>query len=117
MNKNSRSSLEFYLIVFLMPWFISAFIHKTNFFFQIASLMGISISLFVCYLVPLYLWSEQVKVANEIQTNFRDSVRQIYEGDKLSVKESFEIPNHIEYVYCADVSTDRLGYKNIAPLM
>lgn len=79
--------------------------------------MGISLSLFVCYLVPLYLWSEQIKVANEIQTNFRDSVRQIYEGDTLSVKESFEMPKHIEYVYCADVSNERVGYKNIAPLM
>lgn len=98
----SSVSFEIYVLVYIVPWVICAFIHNSDFIFQCFSLIGISLTLLVCYILPFCLWMNQTAFANEIKINFKDSVRMIFEGDKRSLKETHILPKEIEYMFDSD---------------
>lgn len=80
-----------------MPWIFGAIFHDCLFLFQALSLVGLTLTIVVCYLLPLYLWCTQAEKAVEIKLNFKESLQQIYEGDKMSKKESYVLKKNVEY--------------------
>jgi len=48
-----------------------------------------TLTLFICYLLPVKLWIDQAAAAHEVNQNFKGSLQMIYNGDKLSKKEAY----------------------------
>lgn len=99
MLRNHAPSTGTYITLFVMPWVFGAIFHDSLFLFQAFSLVGLTLTVVVCYLLPLYLWSAQASKAVDIKLNFKESLQQIYEGDKMSKKESYVHPRNVEYSF------------------
>ena len=51
-------TVEIAIFVFFVPWVIAAAIHESLFVVQTYCLLGMTLTLFICYLLPFKLWMD-----------------------------------------------------------
>ena len=79
-------------ITAILPWTLSALVHRYDTVFSTVCLLGSTLSMFVCFVNPFMLYACSLDEASKYESNFKLSVKQMYAGDKLSKKETYIIP-------------------------
>ena len=81
-----------FMAAFLIPWVLSSLVHYVDTALAMVCFFAFTIGIFVAYVNPFIFFCETVKEASHFETNFRLSLKQMYDGDRLSKKETCIIP-------------------------
>ena len=98
------------VFVFVLPVMFAAVIHDSVFVFETFCLVGITLSVAVCYLIPLLQWKERSQKVDQMIKNFRDSIKLIYSGETRTVEDQ----NSAKYI--SILSNIQLGHDQIHDL-
>ena len=80
------------MAAFLIPWVLSSLVHYIDTALAMVCFFAVTIGIFVAYVNPFIFFCETVKEASHFETNFRLSLKQMYDGDRLSKKETSILP-------------------------
>ena len=81
-----------FILAFLLPWTVASLVHHANTILSFACFFAMTVSIMVCYANPFVFICETVAEACHFETNFRLSLKQMYDGDRLSKKETSFLP-------------------------
>ena len=81
-----------FVLAFLLPWTLASLVHHANTILSLACFFAITVGIMVCYANPFVFLCETVAEACHFETNFRLSLKQMYDGDRLSKKETSILP-------------------------
>ena len=81
-----------FMLAFLLPWTLASLVHHANTILSLACFFAMTVGILVCYANPFVFLCETVAEACHFETNFRLSLKQMYDGDRLSKKETSIIP-------------------------
>ena len=81
-----------FILAFLMPWSLASLVHHANTMLSLACFFAMTVSIMVCFANPFVFLCETVAEACHFETNFRLSLKQMYDGDRLSKKETSFLP-------------------------
>ena len=80
------------LVAFLLPWSIASLVHVVDTLDALVCFCAFTVCIAVCYAAPLIYFCDTVQEAQHSETNFRLSLKQMYDGDRLSRKETSILP-------------------------
>ncbi len=81
-----------FLIAFVTPWLLASLIHYVDTVLSMVCFFAFTIGIQVSFANPFVFFAETVREACYFETNFRLSLKQMYEGDRLSKKETSILP-------------------------
>ena len=81
-----------FLIAFVTQWLLASLIHYVDTVLSMVCFFAFTISIQVSYANPFVFFTETVREACHFETNFRLSLKQMYDGDRLSKKETSILP-------------------------
>lgn len=83
------------IFAFLLPWLVGALIHETLTVLSMACFSTFLVGMYVSYASSFIFFCETVTEAVRFETNFRLSLKQMYDGDRRSKKETSFIPKTV----------------------
>ena len=80
------------ICAFLLPWLVASLIHMFDTVTALVCFCAFTFSILVSYASPLIYFCDTVQESQLSETNFRLSLKQMYDGDRLSRKETSILP-------------------------
>ena len=87
-----------FIVAFLLPWVLASLVHYTDTMLTMVCFFSFTGFIFVSFANSFILYCEQVQEASHFETNFRLSLKQMYEGDRLSKKETSILPKTCKFL-------------------
>ena len=84
-------TVSFITAIFL-PWTLGGLVHSYDILMVLVSLVCIILAILITYISPIFFYSKCIREASYFETNFRLSLKQMYDGDRLSKKETSILP-------------------------
>jgi len=81
-----------FLVAFVTPWMLASLVHYVDTMLSMTCFFAFTIAIQVAFANPFVFFTETVKEACYFETNFRLSVKQMYDGDRKSIKETSVLP-------------------------
>mmetsp|Transcript_25459 Transcript_25459/g.24789 ORF Transcript_25459/g.24789 Transcript_25459/m.24789 type:complete len:144 (-) Transcript_25459:391-822(-) len=69
-----------------LPWILAILLYHIQLFGYLINWTSLLFSLFIYFVAPMFLYTKSIKEAMVYETNFKQSLEMIYEGDKVSKK-------------------------------
>lgn len=86
-----------FFAAFIAPWALASLIHYVDTTLSMVCFFGFTFAILVSFANPFVLFIETVHEAVYFETNFRLSIKQMYDGDRLSRKETSILPKTAKY--------------------
>ena len=80
------------VVAFIIPWAVGSLVHYCDTVLSFVCFSSFTVGIFVSYVNPFIFFNETVKEASYFETNFRLSLKQMYDGDRLARKETSILP-------------------------
>ena len=87
-----------FIVAFLIPWVLASLVHYFDTMLTMVCFFAFTGFIFVSYANSFILYCETVQEASHFETNFRLSLKQMYEGDRLSKKETSILPKTCKFL-------------------
>ena len=87
-----------FLAAFLLPWAFASLVHYVDITVAAVCFFSCIFVIPVSYANSFILFMETIAEAVYFETNFRLSLKQMYEGDRLSRKETSILPKASQFV-------------------
>lgn len=82
-----------FIVAFLIPWVLASLVHYVDTIMTIVCFFAVTGSILVSYAASFVIYSEVVHEAIYFETNFRLSLKQMYDGDRR--KDTKEVRNDL----------------------
>lgn len=80
------------ILAFIFPWALALLVHYPDMALSLACFFAVIVGIPVAYVSPFVYFGLSVREAALYETNFRLSINQMYNGDRLSKKETSILP-------------------------
>ena len=77
---------------FIAPWSLASLVHYVDTTLSMVCFFAFTFAILISFANPFVLFLETVHEAVYFETNFRLSLKQMYDGDRLSKKETSILP-------------------------
>lgn len=81
-----------FLVAFVTPWMLASLVHYVDTMLSMTCFFAFTVAIQVAFANPFVFFTETVKESCYFETNFRLSVKQMYDGDRQSKKETSILP-------------------------
>jgi len=81
-----------FFAAFIAPWALASLIHYVDTTLSMVCFFAFTFAILISFANPFILFLETVHEAVYFETNFRLSLKQMYDGDRLSRKETSILP-------------------------
>lgn len=85
-----------FFAAFIAPWALASLIHYVDTTLSMVCFFAFTFAILVSFANPFVLFLETINEAVYFETNFRLSLKQMYDGDRLSRKETSILPKTIK---------------------
>lgn len=97
-----------FIVAFVTPWAIASLVHYVDTLLSLVCFFAFTVGIFVSYVNPFVFFMETVRESSYFETNFRLSLKQMYDGDRLSKKETSILPKTVKLL-------ENAGRSSLAP--
>ena len=95
-----------FIVAFVIPWVLASLVHYVDTILSMVCFFSATGFIFVAYANSFVFFCESVKEASHFETNFRLSLKQMYDGDRLSKKETSILPKSCQFLEIASARLD-----------
>ena len=81
-----------FIMAVLIPWVLGGLVYSYDTLLSIVSVVSIALTVLVTFVSPIFFYYQCVVEASHFEVNFRLSLKQMYDGDRLSKKETSILP-------------------------
>lgn len=100
------------ILAFIFPWAVALLVHYPDTTLSLACCWAIFVGIPVAYVCPFVYFGFSVREAALYETNFRLSINQMYNGDRLSKKETSILPATYKFQDVETSMRESLGFHS-----
>ena len=93
-----------FIVAFVVPWMLASLVHYADTILSMVCFFSVSGGILVSFANSFVLYCETVKESSHFETNFRLSLKQMYDGDRKSKKETSILPSTCKFIEVKDAS-------------
>jgi len=96
------------ILAVILPWICAGLVNTYSTILSMISLLTLLIVIIITYISPIFFYATCMRQGRDFETNFRLSLKQMYDGDRLSRKETSILPK----TYNVDSGDTAAGYAS-----